>query len=99
MSETIDHNVRVLKLVTGDDIICNFTQVREEDKFVAYQLLYPLTLTLTVSDDTVEGEKLIMYDIADGIRTPHMKIIGLHPLLWFLQCHHLQTFSLTMCRS
>ena len=57
MSETIDHNVRVLKLVTGDDIICNFTQVREEDKVVAYQLLYPLTLTLTVSDDTVEGEE------------------------------------------
>ena len=57
MSDTIDHNVRVLKLVTGDDIICNFTQVREEDKFVAYQLLYPLSLTLTVTEESSEGEE------------------------------------------
>ena len=57
MSDTIDHNVRVLKLVTGDDIICNFTQVREEDKFVAYQLLYPLSLTLTVTEESSEAEE------------------------------------------
>lgn len=58
MSETIDHNIRVLKLFSGDDIICNFTQVREDDKFVAYQVLYPLSLTLTVTEDATEtGEE------------------------------------------
>ena len=44
---TIDHNIRVVHLTTGEHIIANFGQVREEDKFVAYQLLYPLTLSLT----------------------------------------------------
>ena len=43
----IEHNIRVIHLVTGEHIICNFGQIREEDKFVAYQLLYPLSLTLT----------------------------------------------------
>ena len=44
---TIEHNVRVVHLTTGEHIICNFGQIREEDKFVAYQLLYPLTLSLS----------------------------------------------------
>ena len=57
MENTVDHNVRVIKLITGEDIICNFTQVREEDKFVAYQLLYPLTLTLQVQETTETGEE------------------------------------------
>ena len=43
----IEHNVRVIHLVTGEYIICNFGQIREEDKFVAYQLLYPLSLSLS----------------------------------------------------
>ena len=47
MANTIDHNVRIIHLMTGEHVICNFTQVREEDKFVAYQMLYPLTLTLS----------------------------------------------------
>jgi len=55
MSDTIDHNIRVLKLITGEDVICNFTQVREEDKFVAYQLLYPLALSLQEMQQ--EGEE------------------------------------------
>ena len=46
----IEHNIRVVHLVTGEHIICNFGQIREEDKFVAYQLLYPLTLSLTEGD-------------------------------------------------
>ena len=46
----IEHNIRVIHLVTGEHIICNFGQIREEDKFVAYQLLYPLTLTLTEAE-------------------------------------------------
>ena len=44
---TIDHNIRIVYLISGEHIICNFGQIREEDKFVAYQLLYPLTLSLT----------------------------------------------------
>lgn len=47
MSNTIDHNVRIIHLMTGEHVICNFTQVREEEKFIAYQLLYPLSLTLS----------------------------------------------------
>ena len=44
---TIEHNIRVVHLTTGDHIVCNFGQIREEDKFVAYQFLYPLTLSLS----------------------------------------------------
>ena len=54
MSDTINHSVRIVHLVTGDYIICNFTQVREEEKFVAYQLLYPLALNLSTAPDNPE---------------------------------------------
>ena len=51
----IEHNVRVVHVVTGEHIICNFGQIRDEvdgeQKFVAYQLLYPLTLTLSEGED------------------------------------------------
>ena len=51
----VEHNIRVVHLVTGEHVICNFGQIREEvegeQKFVAYQLLYPLTLTLTEGED------------------------------------------------
>ena len=43
----IEHNIRIVYLTSGEHVICNFGQVREEDKFVAYQLLYPLTLSLS----------------------------------------------------
>ena len=51
----IEHNVRVVHLMTGEHVICNFGQIREpdeegNDRFVAYQLLYPLTLSLTEVD-------------------------------------------------
>ena len=55
MTEPIDHNVRIIHLMTGEHVICNFTQIREEDKFVAYQMLYPLTLTLSQEDGNVEA--------------------------------------------
>ena len=45
----------MVHLITGEHIICNFGQIREnvdgEDKFVAYQLLYPLTLTLSEGEN------------------------------------------------
>ena len=47
---SIEHNIRVVHLVTGEHIICNFGQIREEDKFVAYQFLYPLTLSLSEAE-------------------------------------------------
>ena len=57
--QTVDHNVRVVTLVTGEHVICNFGQVREnqdgEEKFVAYQLLYPLILTLSEGTNAEDG--------------------------------------------
>ena len=50
-SVQIEHNIRVVHLLTGEHVICNFGQIREEDKFVAYQLLYPLTLTLSEGEN------------------------------------------------
>ena len=51
----VEHNIRVVHLVTGEHVICNFGQIREEvdgeQKFVAYQLLYPLVLTLSEGED------------------------------------------------
>ena len=54
MTETptqIEHNIRVVHVITGEHIICNFGQIREEvdgqQKFVAYQLSVSYThLTL-----------------------------------------------------
>jgi hypothetical protein len=51
MATPIEHNVHIIHLMTGEHVICNFTQIREEDKFVAYQMLYPLTLTLSQDPD------------------------------------------------
>jgi len=48
---TIEHNIRVVHLLTGDHIVCNFGQIREEDKFVAYQFLYPLVLSLSEGEN------------------------------------------------
>ena len=47
----IEHNIRVIYLLTGEHVICNFGQIREDDKFVAYQLLYPLALTLSEGEN------------------------------------------------
>ena len=56
----INHNIRIITIQTGENIICNFTQVREEDKFVAYQLLYPLDMTLE-SDDPANEQYRVNY--------------------------------------
>ena len=65
MTETptqIEHNIRVVHVITGEHIICNFGQIREEvdgeQKFVAYQLLYPLSLSLSEGD---EGQFNVTY--------------------------------------
>lgn len=56
----INHNIRIVTIQTGENIICNFTQVREEDKFVAYQLLYPLVMNLE-SDEEQDGNYRVNY--------------------------------------
>ena len=53
----IDHNVRIIALITGETVIANFGQVREEDKFVAYQLLYPLALNLQTGEPDADGNE------------------------------------------
>ena len=47
----IEHNIRIVHLITGEHVICNFGQIREDDKFVAYQLLYPLSLSLSEGEE------------------------------------------------
>jgi hypothetical protein len=52
---TIEHNIRIVTLMTGENLICNFTQVREDDKFVAYQLMFPLVMALEVDGDGTDA--------------------------------------------
>ena len=57
----IEHNIRVINIITGEHVICNFGQIREEvdgeQKFVAYQLLYPLSLSITEGPDDDNGQE------------------------------------------
>ena len=42
-----NHNVRVVKLVTNETILCLFGEVKnDEDKIIGYRVLYPYVLTL-----------------------------------------------------
>ena len=57
----IEHNVRVINIITGEHVICNFGQIREEvdgeQKFVAYQLLYPLSLSISEGPADDNGQE------------------------------------------
>ena len=57
----IEHNIRVINIITGEHVICNFGQIREEvdgeQKFVAYQLLYPLSLSITEGPNDDNGQE------------------------------------------
>jgi len=57
----IQHNIRIVTLASGENVICNFSQVREDDKFVAYQMLYPLITELEV--EGVEGTPEAQYRV------------------------------------
>ena len=54
MAETIDrnnlktnHNIRVVNLATGDNVLCMFGEIRgDEDKVVGYRMVYPYKLSL-----------------------------------------------------
>jgi len=42
-----NHNIRVVNLTTGDNVLCMFGEVRgDEEKVIGYRLLYPYTLSL-----------------------------------------------------
>ena len=42
-----NHNIRVVNLTTGENVLCMFGEVRgDEDKVIGYRMLYPYSLTL-----------------------------------------------------
>ena len=42
-----NHNIRVVNLTTGDNVLCMFGEIRgEDDKVIGYRMLYPYRLTL-----------------------------------------------------
>ena len=42
-----NHNIRVVNLTTGDNVLCMFGEVRgDEDKVIGYRMLFPYKLTL-----------------------------------------------------
>ena len=42
-----NHNIRVVNLTTGENVLCMFGEVRgDEEKVIGYRMLYPYTLTL-----------------------------------------------------
>ena len=43
-----NHNVRIVNLATGDNVLCMFGDIKEPDgdKVVGYRMIYPYTLTL-----------------------------------------------------
>ena len=55
-----NHNVRVVNLTTGANVLCLFGDVRdEEQKVIGYRLLYPFVLTL--GDENEDGTVPIKY--------------------------------------
>ena len=55
-----NHNIRVVNLTTGDNVLCMFGEVRgDEDKVIGYRMLYPYKLTL--GDEHEDGTIPIAY--------------------------------------
>ena len=57
-----NHNVRIVNLTTGANVLCLFGDVRneqEENRVVGYRMLYPFTLTL--GDPNDDGTVPIQY--------------------------------------
>ena len=48
-----NHNVRIVNLTTGDNVLCIFGDIKNEegDKVVGYRMLYPYTLTLGTENE------------------------------------------------
>ena len=54
----INHNIRIVHFVTGEHVVANFAQVKDpenEDKIIAYQLLFPLKLDLEKAGKDASG--------------------------------------------
>jgi hypothetical protein len=55
-----NHFARIVKLVTGDDVLCLFGDVKgDNEEVVGYRLIYPYILTLGSSDE--QGNVAINY--------------------------------------
>jgi hypothetical protein len=55
-----NHFARIVKLVTGDDVLCLFGDVKgDNEEVVGYRLIYPYVLTLGSSDE--QGNIAINY--------------------------------------
>jgi|TARA_B100001996_G_scaffold348825_1_gene307217 hypothetical protein len=55
-----NHNIRVVNLTTGDNVLCMFGEVRgDEDKVIGYRMLYPYKLTL--GEENEDGTIPISY--------------------------------------
>jgi hypothetical protein len=55
-----NHFVRIVKLVTGENVLCLFGDVKgENDEVVGYRLIYPYVLTL--GDTNPNGDIQISY--------------------------------------
>ena len=68
MAETTDpnilktnHNIRIVNLATGDNVLCMFGDIKEPDgdKVVGYRMIYPYTLTL--GEENADGTIPINY--------------------------------------
>ena len=49
-----NHNIRIVNLATGDNVLCMFGEVRteqEDNKVIGYRMLYPYTLTLGTENE------------------------------------------------
>ena len=42
-----NHNIRIVNLTTGENVLCMFGEVRgDEDKVIGYRMLYPYALCI-----------------------------------------------------
>lgn len=46
-----NHNIRVLHMITGEYVVCDITQIKEENNFLGYRLLYPIKISLADEDE------------------------------------------------
>ena len=47
-----NHNIRIVNLATGDNVLCMFGEVRDDkEKVIGYRMLYPYTLGLGTENE------------------------------------------------
>ena len=55
-----NHNIRIVNLATGDNVLCMFGEVRDDnEKVIGYRMLYPYTLGLGAENE--DGTIPILY--------------------------------------